>query len=150
MRRGTIVLAAALIALAGIGIGVGAYNAGQRDGLDQQIETIETTTADGTEVVQVVGPADLDDRGFRGHGGFFPFGFLLFPLFFIGIVVLVGTLIRGGPGRHWRGPGGPGAWGPGSEEGWRSRAESWHRELHDRETGSREPPPTPEATASPA
>ena len=152
MRRGTMILAAALIALAVIGIGAGAYNAGQRDGLDQQIETIETTTADGTDVVQVVGPADLDDRGFHGHGGFFPLGFLLFPLFVIGGFVLVGTLLRGGPGRHWRGPGGPGTWGSsGVDEGWRSRAETWHREMHERQGsagGSPEPPPTPGATAA--
>jgi len=144
------IVAAALIALAVIGIGAGAYNAGQRDGLGQQIETIETTTADGTDVVQVVGPADLDDRGFRGHGGFFPFGFLLFPLFVIGGFVLVGALLRGGPGRHWRGPAGP--WGPpGSDESWRSRAETWHREMHERQgsaAGSTEPPPTPGAAAT--
>ena len=150
MRRGMIV-AAVLIALGGIGVAAGAYNAGQRDGLQQQLETIETTTADGTEVVQVVGPADLDDRGYRGHGGgFFPFGFLLFPVFIIGMFVLVGALFRGGPGHHWRGPGGPGPWT--SDEGWRSKTEAWHQQMHEKPTaGSPEPPPAPGTTeASPA
>ena len=56
MRRGTMILAAALIVLAGVGIAVGAYNAGEAHGVAQQIQTLETTAPDGSDVVRVVGP----------------------------------------------------------------------------------------------
>ena len=103
MRRGTMIAAVVLIALAGVGIGVGAYNAGQARGLEEQVQTIETTAPDGTEVVRVVGPGPGYGYGgwHGGHGGFFPFGFLLFPLFVIGTILLVRSFM-------WRG----GGWGP--------------------------------------
>jgi hypothetical protein len=152
MRRGTVILAAALIALAGVGIAVGAYNAGEAHGVAQQIQTLETTATDGSDVVRVVGPGYGFGYGGWGHGGFFPFGFLLFPLFVIGVILLVRALVwRGGgwgPGRGWGPHDGPGGWEPGGpRDEWRSRAEAWHREMH--ESGESASRPDPEAPPSP-
>lgn len=162
MRRGTVIVAVALIVLAGIGIGVGAYNAGEAHGVAQQMQTLESTAPGGSEVVRVVDPGYGHGDGYGGwgpgHGGFFPFGFLILPLFVIGVILLVRALAwRGGgwgPGRGW-GPGGghgPSGWGHGPPgEEWRSRAEAWHREMHetgDRAAGSEaETPPAPPAPA---
>jgi len=62
--------------LAGIGIGVGAYRAGEDAGITQGIEQVQTAQETGQEVqvVHVVGD---------GPRGSFP-GFFLFPLFLIG------------------------------------------------------------------
>jgi hypothetical protein len=102
-----------VVILVGIAVGVGAYNAGLHQGLAE--------SGRGGEVVRVVGP------GF----GFFPFGFFLFPLFFIGLLLLL-------RGAFWRGRwGGP---GPGHHE-WRGgppRFEEWHRRMHEEAGG--EPP----------
>jgi hypothetical protein len=124
MRRGLVALSVALIVLAGIGLAAGAYHAGENHGIAQQIDT----TAGSTEVVRVVG----DGYGW-GHGGFFPFGFFVFPLFIIGTILLVRALLWrrghwGGPGGGWghHGPGGPG----GPREDWMTRAEAWHRSQH--------------------
>jgi hypothetical protein len=160
MRRGTVILAAVLIVLAGIGIAVGAYNAGEAHGVAQQIQTLESTAPSGSEVVRVVGPDYLHGYAHGGwgpgHGGFFPFGLLIFPLFVIGVILLVRSLAwRGGgwgPGRGWgpsgegHGPGGWGRGGPGEE--WRSRAEAWHREMH--ESGDRASEPEAETPPAPA
>ena len=116
MRRWMWIGALILVILGGIAIGVSAYNAGVSHGLEQ--------TGRAVEVVRVV-----------GHG-YFPFGLFLFPLFFIGLILL----IRGAFGRRrWGGPGpgdsGPGHWGPG---GWSNRQamfEDWHRRQHEQGTG---------------
>jgi hypothetical protein len=124
MRR-TMVIGLVLIAiLAAVGIGVGAYNAGVSEGLQQGSE--------GGQVVRVVGP---------GYG--FPFGLVLFPLFVVGIVLLLrGAFWRGrwgGRGYGPWGPGRPGPWGPGGPQ----RFEDWHRRQHeqpaDRASGGGEP-----------
>jgi hypothetical protein len=65
MRRGIGIGVVLLLILAGIAIGVGAYNAGFSQGLEE--------SGRAGDVVRVIGP------GF----GFFPFGLFLFPLFFI-------------------------------------------------------------------
>jgi hypothetical protein len=65
MRRGVGIGVVLLLVLAGIAIGVGAYNAGFSQGLEE--------SGRAGDVVRVIGP------GF----GFFPFGLFLFPLFFI-------------------------------------------------------------------
>ena len=91
-------------------IGVVGYNAGLDQGLSETTRVVETT--DG-ETVRVVA-----DR-FGPRFGFFPFGFLLFPLFFFGVFALLGGLWR----RRWMGPG-PG--GP-------AMFEEWHRRAHERE-----------------
>ncbi len=118
MRRGIGIAVFVLLILAGIGIGVTAYNAGVTHGLDE--------AAKGTQVVHVVGPA----FGF----GFFPFGLLLFPLLLF-VVLRIGrraAFRRGG----WGGPGhgGPGHHGPWSDEGrakFEERAREWHRKAHE-------------------
>jgi hypothetical protein len=106
MRRGTWIAVVALVVLAVIGIGVGAYNWGLSQGVEE-----------GGRAVEVV----------RYHGpGFFPFGFL-FPLLFI---FLIFFLIRGAFwGRRWGG-------GPGYHWGSREEAiEDYHRRLHERDAG---------------
>ena len=101
-----------LVILGGIAIGVGAYHAGVNHGLSE---------AANSRVVHVVEP---------GYGGGFPFGFLFFPLFFVGLILL----LRGAAWRRgWRG-GGPWGHGPGSPEG-RERIEEYHRRLHEQEAG---------------
>jgi hypothetical protein len=124
MRRGIAIVALVVLILSGIGIAVGAYNAGERNGVTQGIEQVQVAQENGQEVqvVHVVGDE---------HRIFFP-GFFLFPLFLIGTFFLVGGIVRGG-GR-W-GHGGPGGHGPDpwNEEGRRrfeERAREWHRHEH--------------------
>jgi hypothetical protein len=127
MRRAMVIGAAVLVLLAGIGIGVGVYNAGVHDGISQGLQQ----SGENTQVVRVV------DGGYRhGYGyGFFPFGLFLFPLVVIGIILLTraafwggrwGGPWRGGYGRGW---GGPGPWGQGGPE----RYEEWHRRQHEQQ-----------------
>ena len=109
MRRGMGILILLLAILGAVAIGVGAYNAGLAEGVEQS----------GREVVRVIGP---------GYGyGFFPFGFILFPLLFFGLFFLLGRLLWRGrwgdhPHPHW----GPGPYGKGP-----SRFEEWHRRQHE-------------------
>jgi hypothetical protein len=108
MRRAFWIGVLLLVILAGIGIGVGAYHAGFNQGLEDSGRAVE--------VVRVV-----------GHGYGFPFGLFLFPLFLIGIFLL----IRGASWRRrWGGPG-PGGWGPGPWKGGGHPFEEWHRRLHE-------------------
>ena len=139
MRRGIGVVALLVVLLGGVGIAVGAYNAGERHGVAQGIEQVQVAQDNGQEVqvVHVVGDE---------HHGFFP-GFFLFPLFlFGGIFLSRGIFIGAG---RWGG-GGPGGYGPGpwNEEG-RRRFEERAHEWHQREHGDT-PPATPPAEASPA
>ena len=101
--------AAILAILAVVGVGVVAFNAGVDQGVSQEL-----ARAGGTEqVVRVVGHGWGYGYG-RGFG--FPFGLILFPLFLIGIVLLLrGAFWRGrwGGGPRWWGPGGYGPGGPG-------------------------------------
>jgi len=100
-----------LVILGGIAIGLGAYHAGVNHGL---------TEASNARVVHVEE---------RGPGGF---GFIFFPLFFIGLFLL----LRGAHWRrHWHG-GGP--WGHGHGPGTHDREdriEEWHRRLHEQASG---------------
>ncbi len=99
MRRGMVIGLVLLAILAMVGIGIGAYNAGLSEGLERT----------GAEVV----------RG--DHDGFgFPFGLILFPLFFFGIFFLLKAAFWGG------GWGGPGHWHGGPQA-----IEDWHRRLHE-------------------
>ncbi len=123
--------------LAAVGIGVGAYNLGVSRGLEHGGHAVEA--------VRVVGP------GFHhGYGyGYFPFGLILFPLFLLGIFLLLrGAFWRGrwgGPGYGpggWGGPGarswgGPGPWGQGGPAAG-ERAEEWHRRQHGDQAGERQ------------
>ena len=57
MRRGIGIVALLVVILAGIGIGVGAYNAGERNGVAQGIEQVQVAQDNGqdVQVVHVVG-----------------------------------------------------------------------------------------------
>ena len=135
MRRTMVVGAVILAIVAMIGIGVAAFNVGVHQGVTHELA--QSGSAD--QVVRVVGPG----YGWYGYGrGFgFPFGLILFPLFIIGIVLLVrGAFWRGrwgGPPRWWGsgygpgygpgGPGGPGGYGSGP---W-AAFDEYHRRLHE-------------------
>ena len=124
MRRSMVVGAVILAVLAVIGIGVAAFNAGVDEGISREL----AQRGDTDQVVRVVGHGYGYGYG-RGFG--FPFGLILFPLFIIGIVLLVrGAFWRGrwgGPPRWW-GPGyGPG-YGPGGPG---AAFDEYHRRLHD-------------------
>lgn len=130
MRRGVVIVAVIVTILAGIGIGVGAYRAGEDAGVTQGIEQVQAAkeTGQDVQVVHVVGD------GPRGFPGFF-----FFPLFLIGGFVLIAAIAR--RGRWGRGPWGGGPWGPGSgpwnDEGRRrfeERAREWHRHEHGEPT----------------
>ena len=136
MRRGIGAIALVVVILAGVGIGVGAYRAGERNGVAQGIEQVQVAQQNGQQV-QVVHVVD-ESRGF-----FFP-GFFLFPFFLIGGIVLIKGIFMGA-GRWGRG--GPHGYGPGpwNEEG-RRRFEERAREWHTHEHGGTTPPPQAEAT----
>ena len=116
MRRGFGVGAAILVVLLLVGIGIGAYNWGVSDGLDQGGKAVE--------VVRYVG----------GHGfGFFPF-FLFFPLFFLALFAFKGAMWRRhGQGHDGHGPGGRGPGGPdfGGHHDREQGYEEWHRRQHE-------------------
>jgi hypothetical protein len=136
MRRSMVVGAAILAILAVVGIGIVAFNAGFDEGVSREV----VRSGDNDQVVRVVGHGYGWGYG-RGFG--FPFGLILFPLFIIGIVLLVrGAFWRGRwGGPRWGGPGGwgPGAWGPGGPGGygppgpWGGPAafDEYHRRLHE-------------------
>lgn len=117
MRRFGIGFAILSLLLA-IGIGVGAYSIGYHHGLDVN---------GSVEVVRYAG---------WHAGGFFPFGLFLFPLFFIGVFVLLrGAFWRGGWGHHdHHGPWGGGPMGTGGRDAF----EDWHRRQHEPREGGRE------------
>jgi hypothetical protein len=111
MRRGMWIGVLLLVIVVAIGVGIGAYNAGLENGIER--------AGEGVEVVRVFD---------RGYG--FPFGFFLFPLFFIGLFLLIrGAFWR----RRWEG--GPGGWGPGPWRGGHEMYEEWHRRQHQQASG---------------
>ena len=135
MRRGLVIVPVLLAVLLSVGIGVAAYNAGERNGQQYATEQIQSAQAYG-QVVQVVHVVGED-----GHG-FFP-GFFLFPFFLIGMFFLIGAFFRAG---RWGGMGhghGPGPW---NDEG-RQRFEERAREWHQREHGGGDTPPAPTTAA---
>jgi hypothetical protein len=104
MRRGFAIGMVILFILVAIAIGVGAYNVGLHQGLEQ--------SGRAGDVVRVIGP---------GFG--FPFGLILFPLFLFGIFALFRGAFwhRGwGPDHH------DGPW-----QGRRAMLEDWHRRQHE-------------------
>ena len=105
MRRGFAIIALLVLIFGGIGIGVGAYRAGERNGITEGIEQVHVAQANGQEV-QVVHVVD-------DHHGFFP-GFFLFPFFLIGMFFLIGAIFRAG---RWGGKGHHGPGGPWNDEG---------------------------------
>ena len=111
MRRMRWVGMLVLATLAGVAIGVASYNAGVNHGL-----------AESGRAVQIV----REVPGF----GFFPFGLLLFPLFFFLFFGLLGRVVWGG---RWRGGFRPGDVGhrPGGTAGF----DEWHRRQHQEGSG---------------
>jgi hypothetical protein len=137
MRRGIGALVLVFVILAGVGIGVGAYRAGERKGITEGIQQVRVAQQNGQEVqvVHVVGDA---------NGPWFP-GFILFPFFLIGGLFLIGGIVRGA-GRWGRGgPHGDGP-GPWNDEG-RRRFEERAREWHNHEHGGDAPPAAAAPTA---
>jgi hypothetical protein len=140
MRRTMVVGAVILAIVAVVGIGLAAFNAGVDEGVSRQL----AQSGDTQQVVRAYGHGWGYGYG-RGFG--FPFGLILFPLFIIGIVLLVrGAFWRGrwggprwwGPGGWGQGgPGGPGGYGPpGPWGGGPAAFDEYHRRLHEQ-------PPTP-------
>jgi len=129
MRRGVAIVAAVVVILTGIGIGVAAYEAGERNGVEQGIAQVEAAQGDGDAVDVVY----VDDGR-----PFFP-GFFLFPLFLFGTFFLIGAIFRGGRWGHGHhGPGGP--WNDEGRRRFEERAREWHTREHGGET-----PPAPVA-----
>lgn len=114
MRRGFGWGAAILVILLLVGVGIGAYNVGLDEGLQE--------AGRGVEVVRYVG-----HHGF----GFFPF-FLFFPLVFLALFAFKGAMWR----RHGDHDGGPGHHGPGGHGRWEQGYEEWHRRQHESGGGS--------------
>ena len=127
MRRGFGLGAAILVVLLLVGIGIGAYNWGVSDGLDQSGKAVE--------VVRYVG----------GHGGFFPF-FLFFPLIFLALFAFKGAMWR----RHGDHGHGPGGHGPGGHGRWEQGFEDWHKKQHEVGTGGSDAGGEPSAGGEPA
>lgn len=104
-------------------VAIGGYRAGERSDRADRTVTVIDETSDGRTVVV---PADRWDEEW-GHPGF---GFFVFPLIVIGVVLLfVSRPRRHGYYRH----GGPYGWGAPT---W----EEWHRSQH---TGGMAPPTGP-------
>jgi hypothetical protein len=133
MRRGIAIVAFVVIVLSGIGVAVGAYRAGERNGIEQGIEQVAQTEGAGSDVqvVRVVGDG-------YGHG-FFPFGLFLFPLFLFGTIFLVGALVR-----RSRGPWHGGPWGDHEARSrFEDRARAWHQHEHGQTPDHPEGGPAP-------
>jgi hypothetical protein len=136
--------AAILAVLAVVAVGVAAFNAGVDQGVSQDL-----ASNGNTQVVRVVGHGWGYGRGFG-----FPFGLILFPLFLVGIVLLVrGAFWRGrwGGGPRWWGPGGYGPGGPGGYGppwGGPQAFDEYHRRLHDQPPAQAGPGAAPETSGT--
>ena len=120
MRRAWRIVPAVLLILAGVAIGVTAYNAGVSHGLAESGRAVQ--------VVREVGP------------GWFPFGFLIFPLLFFGFFLLLRlSFWRRGWRGHGPGPLGRGPWSEDPKARFEERAREWHRREHEGSTGGRDP-----------
>lgn len=141
MRRGIVIMSVIFVMLAGIGIGVAAYNAGERNGAADATAQLQTAQANGQEV-QVIHVVD------SGRSGIWFPGFFLFPLLlFVGMIFLIKGIVHGAGRWGGHGPGGQYGPGPWNEEGrkrFEERAREWHN--HEHGTGG-ETPPAPAATA---
>jgi hypothetical protein len=104
MRRTWILFAGLFLAIAGVAIGVGAYNWGYTNGVSHAGNSVQ--------VVRYLGPGL----------GFFPFGFFIVPLLIFGFIFLARAIL-------WRRPmywgRGPRAWDR------RERFQDWHDSQHD-------------------
>jgi hypothetical protein len=143
MRRTMVVGAVILAIVAVVGIGLAAFNAGLDEGVSRQL----AQSGDTQQVVRVYGHGWGYGYG-RGFG--FPFGLILFPLFIIGIVLLIrGAFWRGRwGGPRWWGPGyGPGGYGPPGRWGGPQAYDEYHRRLHEQPQAPAAPGDIPGGTA---
>jgi hypothetical protein len=143
MRRTMVVGAVILAIVAVVGIGLAAFNAGIDEGVSRQL----AQSGDTQQVVRFYGHGWGYGYG-RGFG--FPFGLILFPLFIIGIVLLVrGAFWRGRwGGPRWGGPGwGPGGYGPPGGWGGPQAFDEYHRRLHEQPRTPAGPGDAPGGTA---
>jgi hypothetical protein len=131
MRRATAIVTLLMVLLGGVGVGVSAYRAGERKGVTEGIEQVQSAQANGQDV-QVVHVVD-------GGPFFFP-GFFLFPLFLFGAFFVIGGIFRGA-GRWGGRRDGPGPWNDEGRRRFEERAETWHRTQH----GETPPAPPPAA-----
>jgi hypothetical protein len=132
MRRGVAIIALLFVILAGVGIGVTAYNAGKDTGQTQALEQVQTAQQNGQEVQVVHVVSDRDH--------FFP-GFFLFPLFFFLLIFFVIGGIFRGAGRWGGGHHGPGPWNDEGRKRFEEKANEWHAKQHG------EAPPAPPGAA---
>jgi hypothetical protein len=119
-------IAAGLLAVAALlTVGIVAYNAGERS--DRQVEVVGEVVANGESATRtVLVTADGWHGGWRGPG----FGFLIFPLIVLGLVLFFASR-RGG----WRGP----RYYDGYSD---DELRAWHRRQHGDEVSG---PATPGA-----
>src|SRR5437764_627519 len=96
-----------------IGGGIGAVVSHRHHDHERTVQVTTGTNPQNGEPAQVI-TIDRDGRWGRGWG-FFPFGFLLFPLIWIALI----WLIFGGLSRRGR-------WGR-----WGERMDDWHRRQHE-------------------
>jgi len=121
-RMWTGLLVGLLVAIGLVAVGAGAYHAGERHGgpVATVVPGPGIAAPDGT--VRVI--------GYDHWRGGPPFGFL-FPLLFIGLIVL---LVTGRRRAYWGHPHGPGPWGPGGWSGPGGDRDAmlaeWHRRAH--------------------
>jgi len=105
-------------------VAIGGYRAGERsDRADRTVTVIDQTATDGRTVV--VPPDRWGDEW--GHPGF---GFFLFPLVVVGVVLLLVSRPRrhGYYGRGWDGP----PW----RRGYEAELHEWHRREHGGDVAS--------------
>lgn len=121
-RLWTGLLVGVIAAMALVAVGVGAFHAGQ----GHEITTVAPVVGGAPgETVRVVGYGHWGPWGGGPHFGF------LFPLLFIGLIVLLfAGRRRAYWGHHW----GPGPWGgpcgPGGPGGRETMLSDWHRRAH--------------------
>jgi hypothetical protein len=115
-------IAAGLLSIAAlVTVGVVAYNAGERS--DRTVQVVGEVVSNGEGATRtVVVPGGYGHGGWHGPG----FGFLIFPLIGIGLILFVASR-RGG----WRGPGGYG-----------DDLDAWHRRQHAGDTAGPAEPST--------
>jgi hypothetical protein len=125
-RKWMLGIGAVLLATAAlIGVGVGAYRAGERDAADGHREDRSVVVGEVIDDGEGSGRRIVIDGDRWDRRGFFP-GFLVIPLVIGGVVLLIGSRRR-----HWHGP------GPWSLDEWHRRAHATESPPGDANSGAR-------------